>query len=192
MPLRSLENELFPPDLLDADRSRSPGEAQWAAVYCKPRTEKQLARVLLGRGLGYYLPLYTREWRKNGRCFQSQLPLFPGYVFINCLPAQQLSVYETKLVVHWIKVEDQNQFVTELAGIHRLLSSGAPVMPEDRLAPGSPVRICAGPFEGLVGRVVRKGRKLRFSIAVEFMKRGVSIEVEPWMLEPADSAKAAC
>ena len=57
-----------------------------------------------------------------------------------------------------------------------------PVAPEDELPPGSPVEITTGPFRGLTGKVVRRGGQTRLVVEVEFLRRGVSIEVEEWAL----------
>src|SRR5205807_8304193 len=122
---------------------------RWWVLHTRPRAEKTLARRFQGRGIPYFLPLYHREWRSNGRQFRSYLPLFPGYVFLHGDEFARLAALETNLVAQVLPVEDQHQLYADLRRVYKLLSTGAPVMPEDRLAPGDTVEVVKGPFTGL-------------------------------------------
>jgi hypothetical protein len=46
------------------------------------------------------------------------------------------------------------------------------------------VEIVAGPLAGLEGRLLRRGKGLRFTVEVRMLKQGVSVEVERWMFRP--------
>ena len=80
-------------------------------------------------------------------------------------------------------VVDQLQLQTDLTQLYRLIESEAAVTPEDRLAPGSPVRIIHGPLAGLEGKVIRRDKNCRFFIEVRLLQRAVSAEIESWMIE---------
>jgi transcription antitermination factor NusG len=56
------------------------------------------------------------------------------------------------------------------------------VTPETEVPTGALVEITAGSFQGLCGKVVRRGEQTRLVIEVEFLRRGVSVEVEEWAL----------
>ena len=81
MPLLRLETCLYPEDLLSEPTECRAGRGWWV-LHSKPRAEKSIARQLVKHGVGFYLPLYEKHWRKNGRSQHSHLPLFPGYVFL--------------------------------------------------------------------------------------------------------------
>src|SRR4051812_29571072 len=81
MPLLDAETSLHPDDLLERTRIQAP-EDRWWVLNTRPRAEKALARSCLARQLQFYLPLYHKRWRSAGRYFNSYLPLFPGYLFL--------------------------------------------------------------------------------------------------------------
>jgi transcriptional antiterminator RfaH len=150
--------------------------------------EKSLARRLREREVSFFLPLYRRRWKQRGRAFNSYLPLFPGYLFVYGDPDARLTALQTNLVTCTLPVPDQGRLQTDLLQIHQLLTTGAPVTPEDRLQPGSRVRVTRGPFEGLEGKILRREQQLRFVVEVQLLQRGVSLNIESWMFEPIGSA----
>jgi transcription antitermination factor NusG len=180
MPLLPLEPFVFPEHLLTASAAEE--AAPWWVLHTKPRAEKSLARKLLRQTTPFFLPVCKRQWRNRGRLHSSHLPLFPGYLF---LQGDQHAVYrtlETNLVVRILPVKDQEQLHADLARVYTLITTGAPLTPEDRLQPGTPVEIVSGPLTGLEGKVLRKGKQLKFFVEVQLLQRGVSVEIESWML----------
>ncbi|HBI43171.1 MAG TPA: hypothetical protein DDY78_09995, partial [Planctomycetales bacterium] len=81
-------------------------------------------------------------------------------------------------------VPDQRQIRNDLAGVFQLMTSDGPLTPEERLGVGDRVEITEGAMAGLQGRVVRCGKNLKFVVDVHFLRQGVSVEVERWMLRP--------
>ena len=65
MPLVSLEPCIHPESLLTA--SAPDASACWWVLHTRPRTEKTLARKLLSREIGFYLPLYEHRLPAAGR-----------------------------------------------------------------------------------------------------------------------------
>ena len=85
-----------------------------------------------------------------------------------------------------LEVTDQRQLWEDLARVQRLLQSEAELTPENRLSPGTPVEIIAGPFAGLAGKVEgRRGSQLRFFVEVRMLQQSVSVEIDSWMIEAA-------
>jgi transcriptional antiterminator RfaH len=121
----------------------------------------------------------------------SYVPLFPGYVFLRGDEAVRLDALQTRQVVRVLQCPDAQAFEADLGRIYRLMESGAPVAPEDRLQPGMPVVLTSGPLAGLEGKIIRRDRRMRFVIEVDFIQRGASVEVEGWMLQPTDGAALA-
>jgi transcription antitermination factor NusG len=188
MPLLELEPFIYPEHLLDQSDEVQVEAARWWVLHTRPRAEKTLARRFHERDVPYFLPLHQRQWRNNGRTLRSYLPLFPGYVFLHGDEQTRLIALETKLVAQVLPVEDQTRIHGDLRRIYQLITTGAPITPEDRLAPGDPVEIIKGPFAGLAGEVLRRGKQLRFVVEVEFLRQAVSVELESWMFQPAASA----
>jgi transcription antitermination factor NusG len=189
MPLLSVEPFIFPDDLLQKPADTE-GSSCWWVLHARPRTEKTLARRFIERGTPFFLPLHQREWRNRGRLFRSYLPLFPGYVFLHGDEEIRLAALETNLIVNVLPVQDQPQLHADLARVYHLITTGAPLSPEERLEPGSRVEIIAGPLAGLEGKVIRRGKHLKFFVEVQFLQRAVSVEIESWMIEPCHAPSA--
>src|SRR5271165_5025522 len=165
MPLLPLEPFLFP-DALFGEPAAAPEPGQWWVLHTRPRAEKALARRFLTRELPFFLPLYKRVWRSRGRTLTSHVPLFPGYVFLHGDGPQRLVALETNLVAQVLPVPDQAELHADLTRVHGLMVSGSPLAPEQRPAPGTPVRIISGSFAGMEGTVLRDGGKLRLLVEV--------------------------
>jgi transcriptional antiterminator RfaH len=189
MPILPSEPFVFPEDLLTAPVQPTDGESRWWVLHTRPRAEKALARKALGQRLPYFLPLYERHWRNGGRSFRSNLPLFPGYVFLFGDVETRLRALETNLVANCLPVPDQERFQQDMHRVYRLMSSGAPISPEARLEPGMRVGIISGPLAGLEGTFLRRGPRQKFYVEVQFLQAGVSAEVEDWMIQALDSPR---
>lgn len=181
MPVLPLEPFLSPGDLLD---SPAVGPGRWWVLHTRPRAEKALTRGLLRRDVPFFLPLGQRQLRRRGETLTSYLPLFPGYCFLYGDEEARLAALTTNLVVRCLAVEDQEQLHAELAAVHRLMLSGCALTPQERLQPGAPIEITAGPLAGLRGKVLRRGKRWMFLVEVQFLQRGVSVEIEGWMIQP--------
>lgn len=190
MPLLPLEPFLYP-DSLFGDAPAPVDAGQWWVLHTRPRAEKSLARRFLNRSVPFFLPLYKRQWRSRGRTLTSHVPLFPGYVFLYGEGRERLHALESNLVAQVLPVLDQDQLQADLLRVHRLMISGSPLTPEENLAPGTPVRITRGALCDLEGTVLRGGRQLRLIVEVRFLHQGVSVEIEPWMLESLGAGRLA-
>jgi transcriptional antiterminator RfaH len=184
MPLLPLETSLFPEDLLTNPPGWEGGVARWWVLQTRPRAEKCLARRLLRRGVPFYLPLHQRRWRCRGRLLESCLPLFPGYVFLHGDGGARIAALETQLVTRSLPVGDQDRLHADLARVHQLVATGVPLTPEDRLLPGTPVEITSGPLAGFAGKVLRRGKHWKIYVEVEFLRRGVSAELDIETVRP--------
>jgi len=185
MPVLSSEPSLAPEDLFMSRGHMDFTAARWWVVHTRPRAEKVLARQLHRRGVSFFLPLYERSRRLQRRLVTSWLPLFPGYVFLRGTEDSRYAALETKQIVGCIHVEEQERLAEDLARIYDLIHSGAPLAPEERLGPGMAAEITSGPLAGHRGVVVRRGKSMRLVIAVDFLQRGASLEVDSASIQPA-------
>jgi transcriptional antiterminator RfaH len=189
MPLLPLEPFLYPHDLLELPtgegKAQGP-EGSWWALHSHPRAEKSLARKLLGAGVAFFLPLYRKEWRSQGRLRSSYAPLFPGYLFLHGDDRARLEALKTNQVARLLPVHDGPELHADLARVYQVMQGGLLLEPEERIQPGMPVRIVSGALEGLEGKVLRRGKGLRFVVEVHFLQRGVSVEIEAHRVRPLD------
>jgi transcription antitermination factor NusG len=186
MPLLPLEPFVYPDDLfVHAARAIDDGQ-RWWVLHTRPRAEKSLARRLRKRELGFFLPLHHHQARRRGRQLSSYLPLFPGYVFLRGDAQARILALETNLVANTLVVPDQEQIFADLLRVHQMVLADVALTPEDRLQPGTPVEVVEGAFSGMRGKVIKRGKRLKFIVEVQFLQRGVSAEVEAWMIRPVE------
>ncbi len=192
MPSLPLEPFVFPGDLLSEPANGRENYGRWWVLHTRPRAEKSLARNFLRQTLPFFLPLFKRQWRSPGRrLLCSYVPLFPGYVFLCGDHQARLVALETNLVARVLTVEDQLQLHVDLARVYQLMTAGLPLTPEERLDPGTFVEIVSGPLAGLEGKILRRGKHLKLVIEVQFLQRGVSAELEGWMIRPLVGQRSA-
>ena len=160
-------------------------------LHTRPRAEKALARKILAQRLPFFLPLYKKQWRSRGRLLSSHVPLFTSYLFLYGTGEARRQALETNLVANCLPVTEQERLRLDLFGVYRLMTSGTPLSPEDRLQPGMRVEIVKGPLAGLEGTILRKGSRLRFYVEVQLLQQAVSAEVEGWMIQPLDASRPA-
>jgi transcription antitermination factor NusG len=184
MPLLPLEPFQFPNELFDPAAAACDASERWWVLHSRPRSEKALARQFHARGLTFFLPLYQRKWRTNGRMQSSYLPLFPGYIFLRGNDEDRVTALTTNLIANTLPVMDQQGLFADLTRVHQLMESGSALSPEARLEPGTRVEITAGPLAGLEGKVLHRGKKMHFFIEVQLLQQGVSVEIDSWMFQP--------
>lgn len=186
MPILPAEPEFHPKDLWDLE-SNPQTSLRWICLHTKPRQEKVVARHLLARGIGYYLPQATHEGRTpSGRKIRSTRPLFPSYLFMKGNDSQRSEVMRSNSLVNVLEISDQKAVHRDLEQIHRMLSSGLVVDPTPSHPVGVRVRVASGPLTGLKGTVVRRGSRDRFVAVVDFLGLGGSVELEDWQVERID------
>lgn len=187
MPILVPEPMVHPQDLFSTGESM---DGRWWVFQTRARAEKSFARLLRKSSIAYFLPTYVRRWKKSGRTFQSQLPLFPGYVFVAGDLDARAAAFATRMVVREIHTTNQEQLANELISVHALLNGGASVRPEATLPCGQRVIVVEGPYSGIEGKVLDTSEGLRVCIEISLLGRGVSVGIERWMLRPLDSKTA--
>jgi transcriptional antiterminator RfaH len=182
MPFLPPEPNTFPSDLFGEEIPEIRHGRQWWVLHTKPRQEKSLARQLLHSQVPFYLPLIERRSLIRGRVLHAQIPLFPGYLFLLGQRDERVTALATNRVVQALEVVDQGSLWGDLTQVHRLIDTGAPITPEERLEPGALVEITRGPLAGLKGRIIRAASGRRFVVQVNFIQRGASVLIDDFNL----------
>jgi transcription antitermination factor NusG len=160
--------------------------ARWYAAYTASCREKVVLEHLAVRDIESFLPLYRsiRKW-KNGCHVELERPLFPGYVFVRMAAVERVRVLEVPSVISIVsrgRVPEavQDETIAVLRAAVRLHQ----VKPHPYLAVGEQVFICAGPFAGLSGIMLRRKGALRVVISLDLIMRSVAVEIQRADLEP--------
>ena len=127
-----------------------------------------------------FLPLFRTIHRWNNGCkAQVELPLFPGYLFVNIPRSERVRVLDVPGVLSFVgpKGEPAPLSDTEI----ETLRSGLHLQrfePYRGLAIGQRVRISAGPLQGLEGTLLRNDKALRVVITVDLIQQSVAVELD--------------
>lgn len=186
MPVLECEQWILPENLFDESFGESDRHNRWRVIHTRSRCEKSLARILAKNEIRFFLPVYEQKKKYQRRLVHSWLPLFSGYLFIHCDNGDLQNAAVRSQCVSCLEVADQKEFFDQLTGIHRLVRSGRNLSPEAHLSPGQFVEITNGPLKGCRGKLIRRqgSNDFRFTMEVNFIQQGVSVEVESTDIRP--------
>jgi transcription elongation factor/antiterminator RfaH len=174
-------NLFLPPPCQTAERP-----PHWYAIYTSPRHEKRATAHLAHRRVECFLPLFRSIHRwKNGCKAQVELPLFPGYLFVNIPRSERVRVLDVPGVLSFVGPKSEPAQLSDFE--IETLRSGLHLQkfePYRGLAIGQKVRISDGALQGLEGVLVRNANGLRVVITVNLIQQSVAVELDADTVEP--------
>src|SRR5229473_836045 len=158
----------------------------WYAVYTCPRHEKSVALQMQRQHVPSFLPLYKSVRRWKDRRKQLELPLFPGYVFVQIALKDRLRVLQTTGVVQLVSFNGKPAMLpdSEIDDLRNGLMANVCAEFHPYLSVGRRVRVHNGPLAGLEGILVRRKDKFRIVLSIHLIKRSVALEVSETDIEP--------
>ena len=163
-------------------RPRPDGQAPlaWLAAYTCAHHEKQVARQLEDRRIECFLPFYRAVHRWKDRRKELDVPLFPGYVFVQLPAEDRLRVLQVPGVVRFVSFGGRPAPVdnADIESLRNGIVNGVRAEPHPYLKIGRRVHVKHGPLAGTEGILVRKKDKLRVVISVDLIMRSVAVEIE--------------
>src|SRR5467141_2857386 len=84
-----------------------PGLLRWHAIYTCSRHEKSVSRQLREKQIDCFLPLYRSVRRWKDRRKELELPLFPGYVFVQLALQDRFRVLQLPSAVRLVSFNGQ-------------------------------------------------------------------------------------
>lgn len=162
-------------------------EARWYAVQTRSRHEKIVAHQLQSQDITTFLPMVTQTHRWSDRKKAVQLPLFPGYTFVQVIPSDEqfFRVLRIHGVCSFVGVRGRGTPIPEkqIADIRVLLTnnSGCSICPF--LKVGQKVRIRGGCLDGVEGFLVARNGDRNLLISVEPMQRSLAISIQGYDVE---------
>ncbi len=149
----------------------------WLVLHLRPRTEKKMAFYCGTACIEHYLPLRRETKIYQRRRVTVHKPLFPGYCFVDCAPAQRPALLNAPYLARILTPENEAGLIHELAQIRKALE----VDPElDTCSPvqrGRRVRITGGPFMGIEGVVAQLRGNTKVRLNVDMIGQAVALEV---------------
>jgi transcription antitermination factor NusG len=173
---------LYPPQAVDdrPNRLREAGAPQWFALAVKPRHDKAVARTLETQGFQTFLPLYKKQHRYGARLKESELPLFPGYVFCRFNALTRLPILTTPGVTQILGVGSKVVPLSEdeIVSLQTAIQAQLPLLPFPFLEVGQRVRIDKGVLAGVEGIVISFKQCLRLVLSITLLQRSVLLEID--------------
>jgi len=169
-----------------ADELFSDGDRHWWVLHTRSRQEKAVADALGAHGEWHFLPLIQKVRYHGRRKIKTDLPLFPGYVFLFGHKDAAFAVDRNRRIANIIPVADQQRMHLELDNLRKALQLEAPLDPYPYLKEGTWAEVRSGPFQGLRGIIESRTRPDRLLLQVDMLGRAVSIEIDGSVLEPID------
>ncbi len=173
---------LFPADILNAPHP----DKIWRVAHTKSRREKTLAHYLARAGIGYYLPMFSRQQSNDKRIRYSLIPVFNGYLFFQADDFERHAALRSNHISRIIDVADEEKLVMELCQIEKALSGPEKVYPYDFVQKGQKVCVTKGPLKGVEGLIIRKANNCRLVLSVESIMQSISVSVEADHVEPVN------
>src|ERR1700674_1558439 len=177
----AIESLLLPQPLQTSERP-----PHWYAVYTSPRHEKRVREHLGYRRVECFLPLFRSIHRwKNGCKAQVELPLFPGYLFVNIPRNERVRVLDVPGILSFVGPRAEPAQLPDVE--IETLRSGLHLQrfePYNNLIIGQKVRIKAGSLTGLAGVLVRSANGFRVVLTVELIQQSVAVELDAADVEP--------
>ncbi len=164
----------------------------WYALYTRHQHEKNVERMLSGKGFEVFLPLYTAVRRWKDRDKRLALPLFPCYIFVRNPSDRWQSILATPGIHSLVGFAKKPATIScaEIDAVKRVVGSGLKLEPHPFLQCGDRVRLMAGPLEGLDGLLIRKKSAWKLVVSVHMLQRSVAVEVDATMVKRV-AARAA-
>ncbi len=166
---------------MDSLLSAAADERQWFALRIRSRHEKVAATVLQGMGTDIFLPVTKDERAWSDRRKVLDLPLFPGYLFV------QLSLIDADIIrirrAHGVVGIVGNQAgplpvpAQEIQKIRKLVAVEARSCLHQSFEAGDRVIVVRGPLAGIEGTILRFGSQSTLVIDVDIIQRSVCVTV---------------
>jgi transcription antitermination factor NusG len=163
-------------------------EIPWYVIHTCCHHEARVEERLKAKGLEVFLPRHLMASRRRDRKKILQVPLFPGYLFIQ--DALDSPVYYEILkfpgVVRVLANGNGLQPVPmeTIESIKLAVAGSRPHYPYPYLTKGKRVRVMEGPLKGVVGIILEANKeKRKVVIEVEMFHRALAVELEDEAVE---------
>ncbi len=159
----------------------SPG-LPWYVVYTRCHHEARVAGHLAQRSFTVVFPKHKTWSRRKDRRKVIDVPLFPGYLFVQTEPFPQrfARMLETPGLARILGNGNGPEQVapSEMQSLIILLSSDRVLEPHPYFEEGDEVIVVSGPLKGAIGHILAtRPNKRKLVISVELLGRSVAVHL---------------
>lgn len=147
----------------------------WYALLVKPQHEKSVHRQLSSLGRESFLPLYRAHRRAAGRIRESDLPLFPGFVFCRFSLHERRALYDVPGVLALVAAGHEAAVIPteEIEAIRAAIRAGVPLRPWPYKEQTEKMTVAGGPLRGARGAVIKVRKTRQLVLSVEALRRAL-------------------
>ncbi|MEN6441201.1 MAG: UpxY family transcription antiterminator [Syntrophobacter sp.] len=165
-------------------------EACWFALYVQVNHEKEVAKRLEGKEIISFLPLMECWSKRLDRRKKIQVPLFPGYVFLNTVLDNytNLHILKTPGALNILRNSEGPLPIPayQIDNLQTMAGAAQPLILHQYLKEGDWVQVVRGPLTGCIGILNRLDPKRgRLVVSVDIIKKSVAVELDTEDVEPA-------
>jgi len=152
----------------------------WYAIYTCVHQEKIVNEHLQRRRIKSYLPTYETVRQRTDRRVKLDLPLFPGYLFVQIPLTERSRVLEIPRVVRFVACHGAPVIVPaeDIQRLQKGLSAQIRAVACGSVPKGAWVRVVNGPFTGAEGVLMRRKRENRLVITMTTISRSFTVEIK--------------
>ncbi|HKA33133.1 MAG TPA: transcription termination/antitermination NusG family protein [Candidatus Binatia bacterium] len=160
------------------------GAPKWHALWTRSHFEQIVHDQLQAKNFEMFLPKINIWSRRGGLRCLTQVPLFPGYLFIRHAVDKHSynEICKTRGLVRilgerWDRLASIPE--KEIESIKKVLGSRLHAMPHAYVREGQRVRISRGPLKDVEGMLLKiKPEKGLFVVSVDLLQRSVAVEID--------------
>ncbi|NOY97457.1 MAG: UpxY family transcription antiterminator [Chlorobi bacterium] len=153
----------------------------WYAIYTRSRAEKKVIKELTYKDIEAYLPIQKtiRQWSQRKKMVE--VPLIPGYCFVNIHPREHFYVQQTDHVVAFVRFNGKPAEIPDyqIGLMKRMLkqSDYAVEAYHGNLSVGEKVSVVAGPLIGMSGELASIRGKKKLIVKIEQINYSFMVEI---------------
>jgi transcription antitermination factor NusG len=165
---------------MTTEKARESQFEPWLVLRTRSHHENIVESSLQQKQINVYLPRQRVVRRRKDRRTILEMPLFPGYVFVQPREDQFENIRYVRGSCGFVVRGDRPAPMPqkELEAVRILANSGAELAVNPKLIPGQRVEVISGPFMGVQGELVRVKSQDRLVINAYLVSSSVSVEVD--------------
>lgn len=155
----------------------------WYALYVQVNHEKKVAEMLAKKRIDCFLPLVEKWSKRRDRRLRIQVPIFPGYLFVNATldNPTQVEILKIPGSVYILKNQQGPMPIPtyQVESLRTMLTGAQDLTVHPYLKEGDWVQVVRGPLVGCVGLLVRLNPKRgKLVINVDVIQKAASVELD--------------
>jgi len=164
----------------------------WYVLWTRSHCEQSVSKQLEAKGFHLFLPTIDIWSRRNGVRYRSNVPMFPGYLFLHHAmdKASYIEVCKARGFVkllgeRWDCLAEVPE--SEIRAIQKVHTARVPTRAHPFLQAGQRVRITQGLLADVEGILLLRSKpnKGLLVVSVDLLQRSVAVEIDCTLVVPA-------